>query len=296
MNYLEKKKYNSKSEGISTSFSILCSPKRNGLSFAIDDRKVFISDKEELLKIAEYIKFHAENNLNGHDSTGIGVSIVSIRNGRISSREIFDGTFDKNIDEYTYKELSDIFGTKDEIIVLFPLYDGAISRDNIVKSIMKCIELQRDFVMSGSPSDCRQMVLNDVKDETGLDVTMISRSTKNVRIYTPRKIFTLDARGGDLKLPSLFDEGISLKDFGAGQEEPTLFDCFSGDNSQKVARIEVLDIINNMIINENHKKPLTDDEISEELQRKGYSISRRTVAKYRETFLGHKNSGKRRES
>ncbi len=301
MNYLDKKRYSYESKNADSSLSIRRSSKRNGLSFVISTGdtvgKVIISDRDELLKIAEYIKFHAGNDFNANElsgSTGIGVSIVSLKGGRMSHREIFDVTFDKSIDEYSYTELAEMFRTNGESIVLFQLYDGQISRESIVKSITQCIEIQKLFVMTGLPSDCRRMALNDVKEKTGLDVTIISRCTKNVRIYTPNKTFTLDARGGGLSMPSLFDEGIVYKDVFVSQGEPNLFADYSTE-SQKVSRIEVLDIINSLIVREDRSNPLTDDKISEELQRKGYTVSRRTVAKYRETFLGYGNSKSRRE-
>lgn len=302
MNYLDKKKYSYESKNTDSSLSIRRSSKRNGLSFVISTGdtvgKVIISDRDELLKIAEYIKFHAGNDFNANElsgSTGIGVSIVSLKGGRMSHREIFDATFDKSIDEYSYTELAEMFRTNGESIVLFHLYDGQINRESIVRSITQCIEIQKLFVMTGLPADCRRMALNDVREKTGLDVTIISRCTKNVRIYTPNKTFTLDARGGGLSMPSLFDEGIVYKDVFVGQGEPNLFDDYSANESQKVSRIEVLDIINSLIVREDRSNPLTDDKISEELQRKGYTVSRRTVAKYRETFLGYGNSKSRRE-
>lgn len=301
MNYLDKKKYIYESKSKGTSLSICRSSKKSGLSFVIETGdavgKVQISDRDELLKIAEYIRFHADNDLNANElqstTASIGVSIVSMKGGRLSHREIFDATLSKRIDGYSYQELAETFGANGETIVLFQLYDGQISRESIVRSIIQCIEFQKLFVMTGLPSDCRRMALSDVKEKTGLDVTIISRCTKNVRIYTPGKTFTLDARGGGLSVPSLFDEGIVYKDVFFGHGEPNLFEDCAVNESQKVSRIEVLDIINNLIVKEDRSNPLTDDKISEELRRKGYAVSRRTVAKYRETFLGHGNSKSR---
>ena len=121
------------------------------------------------------------------------------------------------------------------------------------------------------------MTLKDVSDELKIDITTVSRCTKDVRIFSPcGKTFTLDNNTCSLEEPSLFDDGIG--------------------NEEKVSRLEVLDVIQRLVENEDKKNPLSDDELCDKLVKMGYEISRRTVAKYRNDFLGLDSSNQRKRA
>lgn len=155
--------------------------------------------------------------------------------------------------------------------ILFDVFDGIISRSKLRRIIRACIAFQIDFVKSGDFSKCRRMRLEDIEAFTNIDLTHISRTTKNVRILTKDRTYTLNSRDISMTEPSLFDEGI---------------DCLDGSTC---SRKEVLAAIEYIISLEDPRKPLTDEHIREELNKRGYVFSRRTVVKYRE-ILGISNS------
>lgn len=180
--------------------------------------------------------------------------------------------------EAIYRELSGKEGLNmpdAPIFILFDLYDGTINRYNLWRIIRACIAFQIDFVKSGDFHKCRKMLLEDIEAFTDIDATQISRATKNVRIFTKDKLYTLNSRDLSLTEPSLFDEGINCSD------------------GSICSRKEVLATIGEIIYLEDPYNPLTDEQIQEEINKRGYVFSRRTVVKYRE-ILGIMNSHERR--
>lgn len=163
------------------------------------------------------------------------------------------------------------------MFIMFDLYDGTFNRYNLWRIIRACIAFQIDFVKSGGDfHKCRKMLLEDIEAFTNIDATQISRATKNVRILTKDKTYTLNSHDLSLAEPSLFDEGINCSD------------------GSTCSRKEVLATIGEIIYLEDSYIPLTDEQIQEELNRRGYIFSRRTVVKYRE-ILGISNSNVRRK-
>lgn len=163
------------------------------------------------------------------------------------------------------------------MFIMFDLYDGTFNRYNLWRIIRACIAFQIDFIKSGGDfHKCRKMLLEDIEAFTNIDATQISRATKNVRILTKDKTYTLNSHDLSLAEPSLFDEGINCSD------------------GSTCSRKEVLATIGEIIYLEDSYIPLTDEQIQEELNRRGYIFSRRTVVKYRE-ILGISNSNVRRK-
>lgn len=181
--------------------------------------------------------------------------------------------------EAIYQELSwkDGLNMPDApMFIIFNLYDGTFNRYNLWRIIRACIAFQIDFVKSGGDfHKCRKMLLEDIEAFTNIDATQISRATKSVRILTKSKTYTLNSHDLSLAEPSLFDEGINCSD------------------GSTCSRKEVLATIEHIISLEDPRKPLTDEQIQEELNKMGYVFSRRTVVKYREV-LGISNSNIRK--
>lgn len=220
--------------------------------------------------------------------TGVGLCIFDYKG------ELLETYFDpeglgQSVEGYSYDQLVETFGHDKAIYVLFTLYDGSIGRDTMVRVMQACVQLQSRFIVTGEPTYCSPMTLDDVAHKAGLDLTTVSRCAREdskkrkeksekevgVRIYGPRKTFTLDNKVNTLDRPSLFDEGITRDGF-------------------PVSRLEVLERIQYMINKENKHKPLGDQDITDELKNLGYDIERRTVAKYRGELLGLPNSNERR--
>jgi len=117
------------------------------------------------------------------------------------------------------------------------------------------LELQRDYFVSGDETKLKPMILKDVADRVGLDISTISRVANSKYIETPY---------GTLLLKSFFSESLST------------------DSGEEVSTREVKKILSDCIEGEDKRKPITDDRLAEILNERGYNIARRTVAKYRE--------------
>ena len=112
------------------------------------------------------------------------------------------------------------------------------------------IDLQRPFFLEGDESLLKPMILKDVAERTGLDISTISRVSNSKYVQTNYGIYPLKY---------FFSDGYTTED---------------GDEIRK--------ILKECIEGEDKKKPLTDDELADILKEKGYPIARRTVAKYRQ--------------
>lgn len=128
-------------------------------------------------------------------------------------------------------------------------------RQEKLYSIMKAIMLkQQEFFITGDPMTLKPLVLNDIADMTGYDLSTISRARQNKYVDTNWGIF-------DLK----YFFGNSLDD-------------------SETSATAVKEIIKELVENEDKKKPLSDEKLCNLLQERGYNIKRRTVAKYRESL------------
>ncbi|MCC6369830.1 MAG: RNA polymerase factor sigma-54 [Bacteroidia bacterium] len=121
---------------------------------------------------------------------------------------------------------------------------------------MKCIlEYQNDYFATGDENKLRPMILKDIANRVGMDLSTISRMANSKYVQTPY---------GTFLLKTLFSESMST------------------DSGEEVSSREIKNILKDLVGNEDKKHPLTDDELCAKLNEKGYNIARRTVAKYRE--------------
>jgi RNA polymerase sigma-54 factor len=114
---------------------------------------------------------------------------------------------------------------------------------------------QDSFFMSGDTTQLKPMILKDIAERTGLDVSTVSRVANSKYVQT---------EFGTFLLKYFFSESLTT------------------DSGEEVSTKEVKAILQELIQQEDKHKPLSDDELTEQLQEKGYNIARRTVAKYRE--------------
>ena len=129
-------------------------------------------------------------------------------------------------------------------------------RQETIFNTMKYIIMhQRDFFIEGDETKIRPMILKDVAEHTGYDLSVISRAITNKYATTPWGIFPLKY---------FFNEGIQHK---------------SGD---EVSSQEILSILKTVISEENKSRPFSDEQLCSILKKKGYVIARRTIAKYRD--------------
>ena len=153
------------------------------------------------------------------------------------------------------------------MFIFFDVFDGTIGRGVIRRVIRACVTYQVNFVRTGNPVDCRQMGLKDIESFTGIDASVVSRATRNVRIISPAGEFTLNSSDPSLDVPSLFDDGGTRTD------------------GSKCSRKEVFVALRQLIAEEDPANALADEDFSDELERRGYLVARRTVSKYR-SMLG----------
>jgi RNA polymerase sigma-54 factor len=134
--------------------------------------------------------------------------------------------------------------------------DAIKQRQNTLLLTMNAIlEYQQDYFIDGDEIKLRPMILKDVAEMTGLDISTVSRVANSKFIQTHFGIFPLKF---------FFSEGLQT------------------DSGEEVSTREIKRILQDCIENEEKRKPLTDERLTEILQEKGYQIARRTVAKYRE--------------
>lgn len=129
-------------------------------------------------------------------------------------------------------------------------------RHNTLQNTMNAIiDFQREYFMDGDETKLRPMVLKNIAEKTGLDISTISRVVNCKYIQTHFGIYPLKY---------FFSEGLMT------------------DKGEEVSTREIKKILSESVDAEDKGKPLTDEELVEVLQQKGYKVARRTVAKYRE--------------
>ncbi len=134
--------------------------------------------------------------------------------------------------------------------------DAIRQRQNTLMLTMNAIlNYQNRYFVEGNEKELRPMILKDIADITGLDISTISRVANSKYIQTHFGIFPLKY---------FFSEGMQT------------------DTGEEVSTREIKKILQECIAGEKKRKPLTDEKLAEILKEKGYLIARRTVAKYRE--------------
>jgi RNA polymerase sigma-54 factor len=134
--------------------------------------------------------------------------------------------------------------------------DAIRQRQNTLLLTMNAIlEYQKDYFIDGDETKLRPMILKDVAEMTGFDISTVSRVANSKFIQT---------HFGIMPLKYFFSEGLQT------------------DSGEEVSTREIKRILQDCIDNEQKRRPLTDERLTEILQEKGYQIARRTVAKYRE--------------
>ncbi len=117
------------------------------------------------------------------------------------------------------------------------------------------MEYQKEYFLTGDERKLRPMILKDIADGIGMDVSTVSRVANSKYVDTPY---------GTKLIKDYFSESMK------------------NDQGEDVSTKEIKKILETVIGEETKKKPLTDDKLAAILKEKGYPIARRTVAKYRE--------------
>ena len=127
--------------------------------------------------------------------------------------------------------------------------------DTLMRTMQTILDYQQEYFKDGDKSKLRPMILKDIADRTGLDVSTISRVVNSKYVQT---------QFGIILLKSLFSEAMQT------------------DSGEEGSSYEIKNILQECIDDEDKRHPLTDETLMDILNGKGYRIARRTVAKYRE--------------
>lgn len=127
--------------------------------------------------------------------------------------------------------------------------------DTLMRTMQTILDYQQEYFRTGDRAKLRPMILKDVADRTGLDVSTISRVVNSKYVQT---------HFGIILLKSLFSEAMQTA------------------TGEEVSSYEIKTILQQCIDEEDKRHPLTDETLMNILNDRGYCIARRTVAKYRE--------------
>lgn len=134
--------------------------------------------------------------------------------------------------------------------------DAVKQRQNTLMSTMQTIvDMQRPFFLEGDEMLIRPMILKDVAERTGLDISTISRVSSSKYVQTNYGVYSLKF---------FFSDAIVTED------------------GEEMSVREIKKVLQDCVDNEDKKHPLTDEELADILKEKGFPIARRTVAKYRQ--------------
>ncbi len=134
--------------------------------------------------------------------------------------------------------------------------DAIQSRYQTMMMVMNTIlDLQHEYLATGDETQMRPMILKDIAERTGLDISTVSRVANSKYLQT---------EFGTIPLKFFFSEAMST------------------DSGEEVSSREVKKILSDVIAVESKKKPISDLNLTKILNERGYNIARRTVAKYRE--------------
>ena len=128
-------------------------------------------------------------------------------------------------------------------------------QDTLFRTMRAIVHRQKLFFLTGDTGDLKPMVLKDIAADVELDVSVISRVTRNKYVSTEWGVFPLKY---------FFNEGMKH------------------ESGEEVSTREVLSALQQLVDGEDKSRPLSDEKLCDMLREKGYEIARRTIAKYRE--------------
>lgn len=130
-------------------------------------------------------------------------------------------------------------------------------QQTLLKTMNAIMNYQYEYFLTGDERTLKPMILKDIADRIDMDISTVSRVANSKYVQT---------EFGTFLLKSFFSEAIQT------------------DSGEEVSNKEVKKILEECIANEDKRKPLADEKLTEILKEKGYTIARRTVAKYREAM------------
>lgn len=248
-----KKKLDIDNEELKSAFECIkgLDPKPGGDGSAVDDTQNYIEPDFE-------VYYQPAENQEGEDEEA-GDFVISLNNSNVPPlhispryKKMWDDLKKKKSKNKQTKETKSFIKSKIESAQWF--IDSIRQRQNTLMNTMKTIvALQEDFFKHGE--GLRPMILKDIAERVNLDISTISRVVNGKYVQTHFGVF---------ELKYFFSEGLET------------------ESGEEVSSREVKNAVQQIVDNEDKKKPLSDQAIADMLKEDGYKVARRTVSKYRE--------------
>mgnify|MGYP001809984085 FL=1 len=191
-----------------------------------------------------------------------GQLTVHLNNSNIPELRV-NNTYNEMFQDYASNKKNQTREMKDAVMFVKQKIDAARwfieaikqRQQTLLTTMMAIVQFQKEFFIEGDDTYLKPMILKDIADRTGFDISTISRVSNSKYIQTEFGIFPVKY---------FFSESMT------------------NDSGEEVSTREIKKILQDCIDNEDKRKPLNDDSLADVLKEKGYLIARRTVAKYRE--------------
>jgi len=188
--------------------------------------------------------------------------LVQLNNSNVPELRV-NNTYNEMFQDYASNKKNQNREMKDAVMFVKQKIDAARwfidaikqRQQTLLTTMTAIVEFQKQFFMEGDDTYLRPMILKDIADRTGYDISTISRVSNSKYIQT---------------------------EFGVYPVKYFFSESMTNDSGEEVSTREIKKILSDCIESEDKKKPLNDDALAEVLKEKGYLIARRTVAKYRE--------------
>lgn len=187
---------------------------------------------------------------------------VQLNNSNIPELRV-NNTYNDMFQDYASNKKNQSREMKDAVMFVKQKIDAARwfidaikqRQQTLLTTMTAIVEFQKEFFIEGDDTYLKPMILKDIADITGYDISTISRVSNSKYIQT---------------------------EFGVYPVKYFFSESMTNDAGEEVSTREIKKILSDCISNENKKKPFNDDALVDVLKEKGYIIARRTVAKYRE--------------
>ena len=196
------------------------------------------------------------------DTQDDGTITFSLNNGEVPELKVSQSFVD-SMQEYQRNKEHLSKQTKEALLYIKKKVDAAqgfieaikVRRHTLTVTMRAIIQLQRQFFLDGDEASLRPMILKDVAEKAGLDISTISRVSNSKYAQT---------RWGTFPLRHFFSDG------------------YVTESGEELSTRQIKAMLRDLVDAEDKRKPLSDDLLKDQLAAKGFPIARRTVAKYRE--------------
>ena len=187
---------------------------------------------------------------------------VHLNNSNVPELRV-NSTYNEMFQEYATNKSNQSREQKDAVMFVKQKIDSARwfidaikqRQQTLLTTMMAIVKYQKQFFIEGDDTYLKPMILKDIAEITGLDISTISRVSNSKYIQT---------------------------DFGVFPVKYFFSESMTNDSGEEISTREIKKILQDCIENEDKHKPLNDDALTDVLKEKGYIIARRTAAKYRE--------------